>query len=197
VDHGEEVPGSLTNTAIGAEQIVQARDIIGDVHVSGSDRNALGTAGMVRLATNRGAAIAGFVLGVLTAVGAMIGMTTLRSPANKQPGSPHPTSPSPHPPAPTPGPTGDRNQQNEKVAAKVACDRAVDKRLKAPATAKYADYTDAKVTYRSANKTFTVTTYVDSQNGFSATLRLHYVCKVTHQGETWKVIDLDTKEQSL
>lgn len=69
-------------------------------------------------------------------------------------------------------------------------------RPKLRATAKFAAYADAEVTYRSADKTYTVTTYVDSQNGFGAMLRTRYVCTVTvtNPGETWKVIDLDVKE---
>jgi len=93
----------------------------------------------------------------------------------------------------------------DRMAAFSACETFVVGRLKAPATAKFAPITDANATvtesfiYTSDEKNapytidqYTVTSYVDAQNSFSAMLRNHYVCKVQHAGSgPWKLMDLD------
>lgn len=55
----------------------------------------------------------------------------------------------------------------------------VKDRLKAPATADFSSCSDGSATKN--GETWTVTGYVDSQNGFGAKLRSRYIAIMTHQ----------------
>jgi hypothetical protein len=70
-----------------------------------------------------------------------------------------------------------------------ACQEFVTKRLKSPSTAEFARYSDDQV--RSwIDGTYTVTSYVDAQNGFGAMIRSTYTCKVIRSDNAWKLEDL-------
>jgi hypothetical protein len=73
-------------------------------------------------------------------------------------------------------------------------------RLKAPATAKFADYSDSQVLHvveadgTRAKGSYIVKSWVDSQNGFGAMLRSHYSCEVkTDDGEHFRLVKLATR----
>lgn len=84
---------------------------------------------------------------------------------------------------PTSGPT--------KIDAALICEQFVENQLKAPSTAKFQNSYDAKVSV--SNGEYTVTSYVDSQNGFGAMIRTTYVCTVTYLGsDKWHLVDLST-----
>ena len=66
----------------------------------------------------------------------------------------------------------------------------VTKRLKAPSTAKFADWDESHVTKINSGE-YLVTSWVDSQNGFGAMLRKQYVCDLkTFDGKTWTLVQL-------
>lgn len=63
-------------------------------------------------------------------------------------------------------------------SAQVACENAVEERLKAPATADFGGW----VRTNNYNQTFTVTGYVDAQNSFGAKIRTQFSCTVRDNG---------------
>jgi len=69
-------------------------------------------------------------------------------------------------------PSADDREQ----AAYDACVEAATDRLKAPATAEFADREDVDVTV--SGSTYTVVGDVDSENGFGALIRNTYTCEV-------------------
>lgn len=77
--------------------------------------------------------------------------------------------------------------------AVVMCQQFVTDRLKAPGTA---DFPWGDRTVTRSGKTFTVVSYVDSQNAFGAKLRTHYTCKVTNTvADKWTLEDLTLRPQ--
>jgi hypothetical protein len=71
------------------------------------------------------------------------------------------------------------------------CRQFVRDRLKAPTTAKFASYSENKVTDGGGGR-YTVVAHVDAQNAFGAMLRNAYTCVVVWQsGTTWRLEKLD------
>jgi Double zinc ribbon len=71
------------------------------------------------------------------------------------------------------------------------CQQFVEKRLKAPASAKFASYS-TDMTIDLGDGKFRVSSYVDSQNGFGAMLRNNYTCTVHWTGgSSWSLDNLD------
>jgi hypothetical protein len=74
--------------------------------------------------------------------------------------------------------------------AAAVCEKFVAKRLKAPGSARYPSRAGSVVAGGGASST--VTSHVDSQNGFGALLRLNYTCKVAWQGgDKWRLQSLN------
>jgi hypothetical protein len=75
--------------------------------------------------------------------------------------------------------------------AVAVCQKFVSQRLKTPTTAKFSPPTDTAVT---GSGPYHVTGYVDSQNSFGATLRLHYTGDVANpHDDHWDLLDLKLK----
>lgn len=68
----------------------------------------------------------------------------------------------------------------------------VKRNIKSPSTAKFpiCDEPDARV--KQANGTWIVSSYVDAQNGFGATIRANTVVRMTHNSssDTWTLVDI-------
>lgn len=69
---------------------------------------------------------------------------------------------------------------NDSFTAFVAAQQEVEELLKSPSTAEFCDIDDASIT-RSGDR-WTITGYVDAQNGFGATLRKKFFVEVTFTG---------------
>jgi len=73
------------------------------------------------------------------------------------------------------------------------CKRAVEASLKAPSTAKFQSVLGATIS-QYGDETFSVESYVDSQNGFGAMLRSNYICTVTYLGgNRWRLDGFELK----
>lgn len=76
-----------------------------------------------------------------------------------------------------------------RATAYQACQPHVAKGLLAPASAKFPNLSE--ITVATAGNRFTVTGYVDSQNGFGAMLRSRYTCNIERvAGSDWALISL-------
>lgn len=71
--------------------------------------------------------------------------------------------------------------------------RFVLQRLKAPSTAKFAPYSESKISPLADGATYKVTSYVDSQNSFGAMIRTYWYAKIiyTRAFDEWKILDID------
>lgn len=71
-----------------------------------------------------------------------------------------------------------------------ACRRAVEVVLKAPASAKWPNHTQASI--EATGDDYTVVSHVDAQNGFGALVRSTFRCVVHHDtsAETWQTTAL-------
>jgi hypothetical protein len=80
----------------------------------------------------------------------------------------------------------------EKSSAKTMCEEFMSDRLTSPGSAKFGGYDESTVIYRTKPKpAYMVQDYVDSQNGFGAMIRTHFLCEVsTKDGENWHLEDL-------
>lgn len=65
-----------------------------------------------------------------------------------------------------------------RFGAQDVCHQFVKERLRAPATAKFERYSEARIT--GVEPTYTVRGHVDSENGFGALIRSDYTCTVRH-----------------
>jgi len=87
-------------------------------------------------------------------------------------------------------PPTDPASADRSTDAEVMCEEFINKRLKAPASAKY--------THQSRQKNgaqYVVSGYVDSQNSFGAMVRTDFTCTVTDQGDgKWRLDDLRLAE---
>lgn len=87
-------------------------------------------------------------------------------------------------------PPTDPASADRSTDAEVMCEESINKRLKAPASAKY--------THQNSRKNgaqYVVSGYVDSQNSFGAMVRTRFTCTVTDQGDgTWQLDDLQLAE---
>ncbi len=80
----------------------------------------------------------------------------------------------------------------DEISAFVMCKQFVTERLKSPSTAVFPTYgSDGTITVRLSDVAFISNAYVDSQNGFGATVRTKYACTVRHTGgANWRLDDL-------
>lgn len=79
---------------------------------------------------------------------------------------------------------------NRGITAEIMCEQFIERELKAPATAEYADPTTSK-----DGATYTVSGAVDSENSFGAKVRSQYNCIVTDAGDDkWTLVDLTLSE---
>ena len=76
---------------------------------------------------------------------------------------------------------------HDRFQAWVDAKHVVEKRLKAPSTAEFCDFSDGSVSQD--DNTWTVRGTVDAQNGFGAYIRADYVVKITYVDETPYRID--------
>lgn len=72
----------------------------------------------------------------------------------------------------------DPNPGNDKISAMVTCEKFVRDRLKAPATT---TFTGLRMMDRGEHH-WSVTGYVDAQNGFGALIRNQFGCELTFEG---------------
>ena len=78
---------------------------------------------------------------------------------------------------------------DRKVEAIVECQFAVKARLKAPATAKFADIMKTQMAVKGG--TYTLLSHVDSENGYGANIRQRFLCELVEGvGGKLKVTDL-------
>jgi hypothetical protein len=73
------------------------------------------------------------------------------------------------------------------------CTQFVKDRLRAPATAEFRNFfqNDGEVMVTHTAGTYTVRSTVDSENGFGASIRSDFTCKVRHvSGTQWRLVDL-------
>ena len=95
-------------------------------------------------------------------------------------------------PTRTPRPT--RTPQPDvgsKYTALVLCQELVSDRLKSPSSAIFAKGSES-VMIESAPGVWTVSSWVDSQNGFGAMLRTSWTCKIEYEGkDRWQPLALD------
>ena len=75
------------------------------------------------------------------------------------------------------------------TAAQMACERFVEARLKAPATADFAPFHKQLISGNGKGP-WTVIGYVDSQNSFGAMLRSNYTCTVEFSGNSTNLTSL-------
>lgn len=85
------------------------------------------------------------------------------------------------------GPSASRTNGDESGACIVA-EKLVTQNLKAPATAAFPDACSAS----QSGRTWTVASYVDSQNGFGALIRTSFVIKMEYQPskDNYRLLDL-------
>ena len=74
------------------------------------------------------------------------------------------------------------------------CQTAIGAKLKSPSTAKFADKVDVTTQKGTFGTYFQVFGQVDAQNGFGATVRGAYHCKVTREGDSWRVDESSVAE---
>lgn len=84
----------------------------------------------------------------------------------------------------------------DSAAAWVMCQRFVEDRLRAPATAEYpSPYSQYTKQVSASRNVFEVSAYVDSENGFGAFIRNDFVCRVRYEGdESWRLESLEFGE---
>lgn len=80
-----------------------------------------------------------------------------------------------------------------KLSAYTTATMAVKSRLKAPSTAVFQSSMYANIT--NIGDKYTVSSYVDSQNSFGATLRSNFVVKLRLDGEQFEVLDIKIENE--
>lgn len=88
----------------------------------------------------------------------------------------------------SPSPQASNAPPDHSGAARRACIDYVTVGLKAPSTAKFQPYYEARIT--NVDDTYTVTSYVDAQNSFGAQLRTYFTCKVKYGSGRFLLLDL-------
>ena len=82
------------------------------------------------------------------------------------------------------------------VVANIICQTYVTDRLTSPASADFPWTAQTSYTHKD-DVTFTIRSYVDSQNGFGAILRTSFICKIQYiegdmySSDSWEIINLD------
>jgi hypothetical protein len=82
---------------------------------------------------------------------------------------------------------------NPTRSAQETCHDFVKDRLKAPATAKFESFRDARI--EKDGDVFTVEGHVDSENGFGALIRNDYECVVRDDGDVWTLESLELLDE--
>lgn len=83
----------------------------------------------------------------------------------------------------------DEDDGGGEYGARDVCQQFVKDRLKAPGTADFSGESASE----NSDGSWTVRGDVDSENGFGASLRNSYVCKVRHtSGDNWTLVDMQT-----
>lgn len=96
-------------------------------------------------------------------------------------------------PEPEPEPEPAYDLSEDSISATVMCEEFVTDRLRSPSTADF-PWTSERETYNPKRNTWTIVSYVDSQNGFGAEVRTDWVCEITSSdGENWTLVDLITR----
>jgi hypothetical protein len=78
---------------------------------------------------------------------------------------------------------------SDKFGAYFYSEKFVEERLRAPSTAKFCDFKEARVSVDGGDS-YTVVGWVDAQNGFGAMLRNNFVCKLHKTGNSWYLDDV-------
>lgn len=94
----------------------------------------------------------------------------------------------------TPAPTADNGGGS--FNAYLMCQQKIEERLVSPATAEFPPMSDISVLpVKDTKATYLARGYVDSQNGFGALIRTHYVCEVSYGGNNrWRLDYLEFEE---
>lgn len=71
------------------------------------------------------------------------------------------------------------------------CAEFVERRLKSPASADFPNYFSAPSMVSGDAPTYTVRSYVDSENGFGANIRTRFTCTVTDIGDEWRLDNIN------
>ena len=89
------------------------------------------------------------------------------------------------------GGDGGRELEHDGDWAAIMCQRFVRNRLKAPSTAKFQPSRNA-TSRKTGDARYVVTSYVDAQNSFGATLRSTWMCDIEYTGgQNWSLRDLE------
>ncbi|MFG2165502.1 hypothetical protein [Micromonospora chersina] len=87
-----------------------------------------------------------------------------------------------------------RSGGSDEDTAVERCQTAITAKLKSPSTAKYGDKVDVTTQKGNFGTYFQVFGTVDAQNGFGATIRGAYHCKVTLENGSWRVDESSVAE---
>lgn len=80
--------------------------------------------------------------------------------------------------------------EHDEISAQVMMEQFVSSKLKSPSTADF-EYGFSTKIDKVGEKGYEVDSYVDSQNGFGATIRTNFHCEVEYTGNgNWKLVDL-------
>lgn len=93
--------------------------------------------------------------------------------------------------------TESRPTSNDRVYTATLCEIAMTERLKSPGTAKFPWTKTGDVRHLDGNR-FRLVSYVDSQNGFGATVRTDYECLTEGYGdrlENWTLVALTPRQR--
>lgn len=90
---------------------------------------------------------------------------------------------------------GDSDSTNKSDGmAYVMCQSFVEDRLKAPASAGFANKSEATITETGEDQ-WRIRAHVDSQNSFGANVRTPFVCEIKYVGDDkWQLVDLTLQE---
>jgi hypothetical protein len=86
--------------------------------------------------------------------------------------------------------------QGDRYGAYEVCQKFVTQRLRAPGSAKFPSITADRVSSIDLGEgRYSVSAYVDSQNGFGALLRMTFSCEVNWQsGQSYKLVEVKLNE---
>ncbi|MEN0020448.1 MAG: zinc ribbon domain-containing protein [Planctomycetota bacterium] len=88
-------------------------------------------------------------------------------------------------------------ERSDTVSAYIMTERFVRERLKAPRTAKFPGIFDGQQDHVSylGDQQYAIVSYVDSENGFGAMLRMRFAAKVEQvEEDKWRLLSLDMFE---
>lgn len=87
------------------------------------------------------------------------------------------------------------DSQHDAGMACIMAEKLIKPQLKAPTTAEF-DYGHCKSSATHSGDTWTIRSYVDSDNSFGAHIRTHFVAKLTNvpPSDTWRMVSLNFEE---